>query len=144
MLTLRRAGRADIPLLVTLNQQLLEDEGYPRGYSPEELTGFWEQWLGSDYQAVMFEQQGQTAGYALYRLDEEGVVYVRHFLVCRHCRRQGVGREALQRLRDKVWPSGMRIVLEVLLHNDRGLQFWRAVGFQDHALLLEYNNGGEK
>ena len=51
-----------------------------------------------------------------------------------------MGREALRQLREEVWPAGKRITLEVLLHNERGLHFWRAVGFQDHALVLLYNS----
>ena len=140
MLTHRVASKADIPLLVELNQQLVEDEEYPRRFSVEELTDFWQRWLGSDYQAVLFERDGRVAAYALYRPDEEGIIYLRHFLVCRHCRRQGVGREAMRQLREEVWPAGKRVTLEVLLHNERGLQFWRAVGFEDHALVLLYNS----
>jgi GNAT superfamily N-acetyltransferase len=89
----------------------------------------------------LFEQPGRTAAYALYRLDEEGSVYLRHFFVCRHCRRHGVGREAIRQLREEIWPPGRRVTLEVLLHNERGLRFWRAVGFEDHALVLQYNSG---
>jgi ribosomal protein S18 acetylase RimI-like enzyme len=43
-------------------------------------------------------------------------------------------------LREEVWPARTRIVLDVLLENERALQFWRAVGFQDHALVLESKN----
>jgi len=140
VLTRRFASQADIPLLVALNQHLVEDEEYPGRFTAEELAGFWRRWLGSDYQAVLFEIEGRTAAYALYRPDEEGIIYLRHFFVCRHCRRQGVGREAMRQLREEVWPAGKRVLLEVLLHNDRGLRFWRAVGFQDHALVLLYNS----
>lgn len=140
MLTHRLASKADIPLLVELNQHLVEDEEYPRRFTVEERTGFWQRWLSSDYQAVLFEHEGRVAAYALYRPDEEGIIYLRHFLVCRHCRRQGVGREAMRLLREEVWPAGKRVTLEVLLQNDRGLRFWRAVGFLDHALVLLYNS----
>lgn len=140
MLTRRIADYADIPQLVELNHHLVEDEEYPTRFTAEELTGFWHLWLGSDYQAALFDNEGRAAAYALYRLDEEGIIYLRHFFVCRHCRRQGVGREAMRQLREEVWPAGKRILLEVLLHNDRGLRFWRAVGFQDHALVLLYNS----
>jgi GNAT superfamily N-acetyltransferase len=126
--------------LVKLNQHLVEDEGDSRRFAAEELTGFWRSWLASDYQAVVFEREGRAAAYALYRPDEEGLIYLRHFFVCRHCRRQGVGREAMRLLREEVWPARTRIVLDVLLENERALQFWRAVGFQDHALVLESKN----
>jgi ribosomal protein S18 acetylase RimI-like enzyme len=141
LVTHRTAGNADVALLVKLNSDLVEDEQYPRRFSAEELTLLWERWLGSDYRAVLFENDNQVAAYALYRLDEEGSVYLRQFFVCRHCRRQGIGREAMRQLREHIWPSGRRIVLEVLLHNERGLRFWRAVGFEDYALMLQYNSG---
>lgn len=140
MLTHRLAGPADIALLAALNLQLIEDENYPRQHLIEELTRFWERWLGGDYEAVLFSLDRRTAAYALYRVDEEGGVYLRQFFVCRHCRRQGIGREAIQQLREKIWPAGRRIVLEVLLHNQAGLRFWRAVGFEDYALVLQYNS----
>lgn len=141
MLTHRSAGPADIPLLAGFNLQLIEDEEYPIRFSLLELESFWRRWLDSDYEAVLFEQEGRPAAYALYRMDEEGCIYLRHFFVCRHCRRQGVGREAIRRLREEIWPAGSRIVLEVLLRNQRGLRFWRAVGFEDHALVLQYKSG---
>jgi GNAT superfamily N-acetyltransferase len=141
MLSYRVADRADIPLLAELNQHLVEDEEYPQHFSHEELTGFWSRWLGSDYQAVVFENENRVAGYALYRLDEEGCIYLRQFFVCRHCRRQGIGREAMRLLREEIWPSGKRILLDVLVRNERGLRFWRAVGFEDYALMLQYNSG---
>ena len=139
MLTHRHAANADIPLLIELNQHLIEDEEYARRFSPGELTGFWERWLATDYQAVLFEHEGRAAAYALYRLDDDGSVYLRHFFVCRHCRRQGVGREAIRQLRETIWPPGKRILLEVLLHNERGLRFWHAVGFEDHAFVLQWD-----
>ena len=141
MLTYRLAASEDIPLLAELNQHLVEDEAHPKRFTTRELSARWERWLESGYQAVLFEQEGRAAAYALYRLDDEDSVQLRQFLVCRHCRRQGVGREAIRQLRERVWPPGRRIVLHVLLHNERGLQFWRAVGFEDHALVLQYNSG---
>jgi GNAT superfamily N-acetyltransferase len=136
MLTHRLATPADIPLLADLNRQLVEDERDPRVFSLDELVTFWEKWLASDYQAVIFEQAGETAAYALYRPDEEGTTYLRHFFVCREFRRRGLGRKAMQQLREEIWPPGTRILLEVLLDNTAARQFWRAVGFQDHALVL--------
>jgi hypothetical protein len=33
-------------------------------------------------------------------------------------------------------PPGGDLTLEVLVHNSTGIAFWRALGFQDHALSL--------
>jgi hypothetical protein len=45
----------------------------------------------------------------------------------------------MRKLREEIWPARKKVILEVLLQNERGLQFWRAVGFQDHALVLLHN-----
>ena len=138
-MTYRLAGTAEIPLLAELNRQLIEDEGDATKFSIEELTGFWRKWLGNEYQAVLFFDEDRICAYALFRPDEEGTIWLRQFFVCRDCRRRGVGREAMRLLREQIWPLKARIILEVLLGNDRGLQFWRAVGFRDHALVLQYS-----
>ena len=51
-------------------------------------------------------------------------------------RRRGIGRRIVERLRAEVFPRGMRVTVEVLVHNERALAFWRAVGFADHAVAM--------
>jgi ribosomal protein S18 acetylase RimI-like enzyme len=40
-------------------------------------------------------------------------------------------------LRKDVWPQDVRLYLEVLTANQRGLAFWRSLGFADYAVTLE-------
>ncbi len=50
---------------------------------------------------------------------------------------QGIGRKAMDLLRSKIWPKGTRLTVEVLVKNDAGVAFWRAVGCTDYSLTLE-------
>lgn len=105
------------------------------------LTARMAGWLGGVYEAVLFEDGGPPAGYALYRRDPEHV-YLRQFYVRPECRRQGVGRAAIGWLRRHAW-GGARVRVEVLVGNAAGVAFWRAVGFRDYALSLELQGDGE-
>ncbi len=90
-------------------------------------------WLQGEYEAVIFAQDGDAAGYALYRRSPE-YVYLRHFYVRPECRRWGSGGAGLaatehladaRRVRGRAGPQcdGHRLL--------------GAVGFSDYALTLE-------
>jgi ribosomal protein S18 acetylase RimI-like enzyme len=85
---------------------------------------------------VLFEEDGVTVGYALYRDNDGGGKYLRQFFVAREQRRRGVGRRAMQLLLTEVLPE-TRLVVEVLSSNERGREFWHALGFTEYALTLE-------
>jgi GNAT superfamily N-acetyltransferase len=93
-------------------------------------------WLSGRYVATLFARDRVTVAYALWRDDAEWV-YLRQFFVARPVRREGIGREAIALLTDEVWPPGKRVRVEVLLGNEVGLAFWRAIGFRDYFLTLE-------
>ena len=93
-------------------------------------------WLMREYEAVIFEDQAGVVAYALYRHDDREV-YLRQFFVPREQRRRGLGRAAIGILRDEVWPSEKRLLVEVLWHNTAALHFWKAVGFEEYSLALE-------
>jgi GNAT superfamily N-acetyltransferase len=131
----RSADSADLPRLAAMNRALIEDEGAANRMSLGELEARMRGWLAGEYRAVIFEIDGAPVGYALFRPDESGV-HLRQLFVDRAHRRQGLGREALRRLQAELWPAGARISVEVLVGNARGLAFWRAVGFADHAITL--------
>ena len=124
-------------MLARMNFALLEDEGHRRRLSIEDLEARMRGWLAGSYAAILFEIDGQTVAYALYRTEEDGAIFVRHFFVSRVHRRRGHGRRAFEILRREVLPSGARIVLDVLVDNADALGFWRAVGFEDYAVTLE-------
>jgi GNAT superfamily N-acetyltransferase len=132
----RIATAEDAPLLAGLNRQLIEDEGHRNPMTPPELERRMRDWLQGEYTAVIFELAGRPAAYALYRAVSEGI-YLRQFFVDRAQRRAGIGRAAIDLLRDEIWPPGTRVTVEVLASNRRGYDFWRAVGFRDYAITLE-------
>ena len=131
----RFAAEHDLPLLAELNHQLIHDENADNPMTPRQLEERIRHWLASQYQAVLFELAANTVGYALFRLDEDGV-YLRHFFICRTMRRRGYGRAAVGLLLREVLPKGRRVTVEVLHHNESALAFWKAVGFMDHARTL--------
>jgi GNAT superfamily N-acetyltransferase len=81
--------------------------------------------------------------YALYRPSDDGWegpaggVYLRQLFVCRAKRRRGVGRAAVELLREEVWPRGCRVTLETLLHNEPARAFWRSLGFREYSIAFE-------
>ena len=104
--------------------------------SVEELTERMRNWLGADYQAVIFSDDRGPLAYALFRETSSGI-HLRQFFVGRAYRRQGIGRKAITLLRREIWPRDKRLRVEVLTENPTGVAFWRAVGFQDYSLALE-------
>jgi predicted acetyltransferase len=84
---------------------------------------------------VLFERGDSAVGYALFRKGPEWI-YLRQFFVDTQWRRGGIGRFAIEWLRNNAWQDS-RIRVEVLIHNQAGIAFWRAVGFADYALTME-------
>jgi len=126
----------DCPLLAELNHQLIQDEGHRSRMRVAELERRMRDWLAGDYRAVLFEERSEVVAYALFReLPDE--VYLRQLFVVRHRRREGIGRRAVDTLRAEVWPKDKRLTVEVLVANERGVAFWRSVGYADYALTLE-------
>jgi GNAT superfamily N-acetyltransferase len=132
----RLAQRRDCRLLAELNHQLIADERHRNSMTVQELERRMRSWLEEGYQAVLFERDGEVAAYALYRAEPEEV-HLRHFFVARHLRRQGVGRQTFDLLRDHIWPRARRLTVSVLTHNDGAVKFWRAMGYKDYCLAME-------
>ena len=132
----RTATLADIETLAELNHQLIADEGADNPRSVAQLAERMAEWLEGRYRAVLFEEGGAPVAYALYRDDGESI-YLRQFFVTRERRRTGVGRDAIARLVNEVFPPGKRVVVEVLAKNARAMAFWHAMGFVDYFMTLE-------
>lgn len=132
----RFAKACDLPLLAQLNYELVRDEGADNPMTLTQLQERMRGWLNAQYRAVLFEEASTTAGYALFRSDEEGI-HLRHFFIARSMRRRGYGRRGIQMLLQEVWPKGGFVTVEVLNHNGSALGFWRALGFIDHARTLK-------
>jgi predicted acetyltransferase len=133
----RRAKLDDCALLAELNHQLLHDEGHRnKKMTISELEKRMRGWLASEYAAVFFEIGGEVIAYALYREQPEEI-YLRQLFVARNGRRKGIGREAMEILRKKIWPKNKRLTVDVLIQNEAAVAFWRAVGYKDYCLTLE-------
>ncbi|HIF94882.1 MAG TPA: GNAT family N-acetyltransferase [Myxococcales bacterium] len=132
---LRFAESKDIALLSQLNHELIEDERAPNPMSIDELNQRMTTWLEGDYRAVIFELESSDVAYALYREEKDGL-YLRQFYVVRDRRRQGIGQTAIELFREQVVGSGQTLTLEVFSHNETGIVFWRALGFQEHSIAF--------
>ena len=62
--------------------------------------------------------------------------------MARDYRRRGIGAQAVRVLTDEVWPEDKRVRVNVLIGNQAGLEFWRAVGFADYLITLEMERTG--
>ncbi|MGA9452411.1 MAG: GNAT family N-acetyltransferase [Verrucomicrobiia bacterium] len=132
----RRATLNDCALLAGLNHQLIRDEQHRNPMTVPELEQRMRNWLASEYAAVLFEDDAEVVAYALYREQAEEV-YLRQLFVVRNRRWQGLGRQAMEILRTKIWPTNKRLTVEVLVRNTAAMAFWRAVGYQDYCPTLE-------
>lgn len=140
-MTFRQATLADCALLAELNHQLIRDEGHRNPMTVPELEERMRVWLASEYAAVIFEEAKEVVAYALYR-EQAGEVHLRQFFVVRDRRRQGIGRQAFEIMRSRVWPANKRLTVDVLVHNPAAIAFWRAVGCRDYCLTLEIMPAG--
>ena len=131
-----RATEADAQTLALMNKMLIEDEGHRNPMTFAELTERMRRWLGGEYRAYLIIVEKSVAGYCLFK-EEIDFVYIRQFFVAREQRREGIGRQAIERLSDEVWPRGKRLRLDVLTANPSGIQFWRRCGFSDYCLTME-------
>jgi GNAT superfamily N-acetyltransferase len=138
-LTFRSGTAADVPLLAELNRQLQIDESHSRRMQVPELEERMAGWLASGgYEAVIIERENLPSGYALFRRESDREhVYLKQFFVCRDCRRQGIRRQAIEWLRAHAWHDSPAIYLDALVNNERGIAFWRAVGFRDYCITME-------
>jgi hypothetical protein len=78
----------------------------------------------------------QFVAHALYREQPEEI-FLRQLFVARNRRRKGIGREAFEILRTKIWPKNKRLTVDVLIQNTAAIAFWRSVGYKDYCLALE-------
>lgn len=140
-MTFRKATSDDCALLAELNHLLIHDEGHRNRMTVPELEQRMRGWLASEYAAVIFEDGKDVVAYALYREQPEEI-YLRHLFVAHNRRRQGIGRQAFEILRSKVWPANKRFTVDVLVQNTAAVGFWRAVGCKDYCLTLEIMPGG--
>jgi ribosomal protein S18 acetylase RimI-like enzyme len=131
------AEKSDWPLLARWNHRMIRDQRHRNPMNPAQLKRRMAQWLRTkEYEALLFEENQVPMGYVLFR-KERHLIHIRQFFIDRPYRGKGLGQRAMKLLFARVWPRKNRIVLEVLIHNDRAIRFWRSMGFKDYALTLE-------
>lgn len=101
-----------------------------------ELEQRMKNWLASEYAAILFENDGEVVAYALY-CEQPEEIYLRQLFVLRNQRRKGIGRQAMEILRSKIWPNIKRLTVGVLVQNEAAFAFWRSVGYKEYSLTLE-------
>lgn len=93
---------------------------------------------------MLFEEGGETKGYALFRREPE-YFYLRHLFVRREHHRKGIARGALAWLRRNVWALAPRVRIDVLVGNESAIAFWGSVGFREYCITMEWEwNAGFK
>ena len=132
----RIAKATDAHLLASMNHSLIRDEGHRNSMSVVELETRMRAWLDGEYQAVLFEDDQGTAGYALFKREPDWI-YLRQFYVQPERRRRGIGRAAMTWLLENVWKDAPRIRLDVLAGNSEGIEFWRSLGFAEYCVTME-------
>src|SRR5437879_12949663 len=85
----RAAASLDASVLAPTNAQLIRDEGHRNSMTMPQLTERMSEWLKTEYRAVLFELEGETIGYALYRVEPE-YIYLRQLFVQPEMRRRGI------------------------------------------------------
>ncbi len=131
---------SDLDLLAEWNHQLIQDEGHRNPMSVSELRERMKGWLRSEYQAVIFSEDGESVAYALYKEDKKEI-YLRQLFVKRDRRRKGIGRKAMDILRNQLWTKNKRLTVGVLTANHSAVAFWRSLGYKDYSLTLEIMPG---
>jgi ribosomal protein S18 acetylase RimI-like enzyme len=131
----RHATLVDAEVLGQLNHQLIRDEGHRNPMSVAELTERMRNWLAHEgYEALLGFDGDAVVAYVLWR-DQPDSVYLRQIYVQREYRRLGAARHLMLTLFQR-WPD-KRLTVDVLAGNARALAFWRRMGYQDYAVMLE-------
>lgn len=135
-MTYRFAASDDIPLLAAMNERLTRDENHRDRMTIPALRARMTKWLDEGSRAVLFEADGQCVGYVLFDKTPEHI-YLKHFFIEAEHRRKGTGRSAMKWLMRNAWDGESRIRLDVLSGNERGIAFWKSLGFEDYCITME-------
>ncbi len=72
----RFASPEDADVIASMNLQLIRDEGHRNPMDIPALRDRMSSWLQGDYEAVLFDEDGGSVGYALFKREPE-FVYLR-------------------------------------------------------------------
>jgi len=131
----RLAENRDIPALTSMNLGLIQDSGHRNELTNAKLLDRMNQFLQSDYSALIGEIGGNPVCYALYKNDPE-FLCVRQLYVTPSHRRSGFGTDMVDWITAHN-SSVKRFRIDVFVRNTDAIAFWRSIGFFDYCLTLE-------
>jgi GNAT superfamily N-acetyltransferase len=129
-----------------MNKHLIENEGSRNPMSVDELQQRMRKWLDGEWDVVLFAEQDDVVGYAVYQFRRDAfepeavVVYLRQMFIKRDKRSQGLGQRVVKLLMQTRFPPGCIIEIEVLATNPSGARFWQRVGFQPYCTTMKLKN----
>ena len=135
-----KCSEKDIPLLACMNKQLIEDEKSSNAMNLIQLEKRMQTFLSSEYKAYFFteenlEEEDKIVGYALVR-HTSSPLYLRQFYIKREHRRKHFGSQAFNLLLDYLKADAIDI--DVLPWNERGMNFWKSMGFAETCISMRY------
>jgi len=139
-LTLKNASFRDVTELCMFNQLLIRDEGSNNTMTLKELEQRMLGLFNNGYQATFVCIDGENIGYVLFveRKNEkaESYIFLRHFFIEDTYRRQGIGKDVITQLKAEQFKD-KKVLLEVLVSNERGRNFWESCGFEYRSMTME-------
>ena len=132
---IKKCTIADCYKLAEMNKKLIEDEKSNNPMNIEELQNRMKEFLEGEYSAYFFVEEDVVVGYALIR-STPNPLYLRQFFVDREYRRQQKGKQAFQELMKYLQVD--IIDVDVLPWNDRGISFWKSIGFEETCISMRY------
>ena len=131
---IKLCSESDVQKLAEMNKHLIEDEKSNNPMNLSELENRMSGFISNEYNAYFFTENDTVVGYALVR-ESESETYLRQFYIEREFRRKHLGTDAFKSLRKYLGKDN--ITLEVLPWNERGLSFWKSLGFKEAAITMK-------
>ncbi|MFM9278758.1 GNAT family N-acetyltransferase [Paenibacillus jiagnxiensis] len=132
-LSIRICSDEDLDLLAVLNKQLIEDEQNDNSMTAKQLKERLRTFIHGGYKAYLFEERGETIGYALVDHGRQPL-YLRQFFISRDCRRKGYGKLSFERLQHFLGTNNLDV--EVMYWNSSGYEFWKSLGFRERSIYM--------
>jgi len=135
LIEIKECTENDITLLAKMNKQLIEDEKANNLMDITQLENRMNDFLNNGYKAFLFIIEEKIIGYALCDMTKEPK-YLRQFFIKREERRKHYGKNAFNKLLEKL--ETKEIEIDVLKWNEGGIKFWENIGFKEQWKRMNY------
>ena len=135
MIEITECTEKDIKLLAEMNKQLIEDEKANNSMDITQLENRMNNFLKNGYKAFFLITEEKIIGYALCDMTKEPK-YLRQFFIKREERRKHYGKNAFDKLLEKL--EIKEIEIDVLKWNEGGIIFWEKIGFKEQWKRMNY------